>query len=123
MLSNAAPYANAFAVATNQTEWAAVLQKIPPGSVPQAYQSPDFSQQRILFVHGTGDQDPQAFIRLLNLAWGRDGVNVAAVEFCGNSNTIIATHKPYAIYAFALGGGTFRRAEASREPPNCSTTR
>ena len=117
---SAPPLGTNFLVVTTLAQWEQVKLRIPPTAIPPQFQTPDFSQNNLIYVQAL-DDNPASSIRVVEVLRSTvpPPVNFISVEYCGGPGTTIPNHMTFAVYAVPVLTGENRVENGRVEPPNC----
>jgi hypothetical protein len=119
VLPTAEPTAERARVIRNQAELDIVLARLPAGSIPPAFGTPNFSLVNLLYLEGAGDDDPLSGLSVVSAVRNADGSHAIGAEYCGIAAPV-GPHRPFALYSAPLlaGGAVFSQSNATL--PNCA---
>lgn len=112
-------------VIRDQVVWDNTKSKLPAGSIPPQYATPDFSQVVLIYVETLRDGDPNLYVRMMGVYGNIDGSHDVVAEQCG----VIIDFEPlqmynhYAVYSVPRFTGDARLAKVALAPPSCLTVR
>lgn len=117
-MTDGAPIAEGFLVIADQAALDALAARIGTGRIPPQYRTPDFAQSNLVYLEGTGDNDPASAVRIVDAGRNAEGVRLNG-EFCGNPVSTIPAHRPFALYVVPSLEGTMSVEWSLALLPNC----
>lgn len=105
-------------VIRTQPELDIVLARLPDGSVPPEYRAPNFSLVNLLYLEGTGDDDPLSGLSIASAMRNADGSHAIRVEYCGMAAPA-GTHRTFGLYAVPPLAGAVTFSQSLSQLPTC----
>ena len=107
----------------SQAELDALAVKLPAGSIPPQFASPNFAVTTLVYIESNGDVDPNLYLRLMGVYANTDGTHDVIAEKCGAQIDFLPLFNHYALYAVSRFDGEARLFRSGAYPPACLTSR